>query len=168
MPEPANENSTPEITINEKNLEVLVAKFIPTSQYFERSFTMMQGQISDLKHDMNRRFEQVQGQITDLKQSQADLKHDMNLRFEQVVESQRVFKADIDKRFEQVDKRFEQVDRQFERVNTKLDAILDRVDRKIDEGLREGRGLTIRLFSFAMVFSAISMAGLLGKILGLF
>lgn len=126
MSEPIrNENSSTGITANEKNLEILIAKLIPTSQYFERSFEMMQGQIGDLKQDMNRRFEQV-------------------------------------------DKRFEQIDRQFERVNTKLDAILDRVDRRIDEGLREGRGLTIRLFSFAMVFAAISMAGLMGKMLGIF
>ncbi|MEA3466184.1 MAG: hypothetical protein U9R29_09320 [Thermodesulfobacteriota bacterium] len=42
-----NENN--DILINEKNMEVLVAKFIPTSQYFERSFDSLQRQIDGLK-----------------------------------------------------------------------------------------------------------------------
>ncbi|MEA3543755.1 MAG: hypothetical protein U9R69_00880, partial [Thermodesulfobacteriota bacterium] len=82
-------------------------------------------------------------------------------RFEQMDASQQLFKADMDRRFEQVDKRFEQ-------INVKLDTIIDRVDIKIDAGLRENRAMSFKLFSFAMVFSAISMAGFLAKISGLF
>ena len=118
--------------INEKSMEVLVAKFIPTSQYFERSFELLQNQISDLK------------------------------------DGQKELKQDMDRRFEQVDKRFEQVDKRFEQVNVKLDTIIERMDTKIDAGLRENRSMSFRLFSFAMVFSAISMAGLLAKLTGLF
>ena len=146
--------------INEKSMEVLVAKFIPTSQYFERSFELLQNQISDLKdgqkelkQDMDRRFEQV-----DKRFEQVDK------RFEQV---DKCFEQ-VDKRFEQVDKHFEQVDKRFEQVNVKLDTIIERMDTKIDAGLRENRSMSFRLFSFAMVFSAISMAGLLAKLTGLF
>ncbi len=96
------------------------------------------------------RFDNMQDQIAGLKDGQKELRHDM------------------DKRFEQVDKRFQQMDNRFEQVNDKLDKIMERVDIKIDAGLREGRSLTVKLFSFAMVFSAISMAGLLGKFSGLF
>ena len=150
-------NDNNQIIINEKNLEVLVAKFIPTSQYFERSFDSLQRQIdglkdgqSDLKLDMDRRFEQA-------RDAQQEMKRDMEKRFEQV-----------DKRFEQVDKRFEQVDKRFEQINAKLDTLIDKVDIKIDSGLRENRAMSFKLFSFAMVFSAISMAGFLAKISGLF
>ena len=111
--------------VNEKTMEVLVAKFIPTSQYFERSFEVLQTQIGDVR------------------------------------EGQRDLKREMDRRFEQVDKRFEQ-------INVKLDTIIERVDVRIDAGLRENRSMSFKLFSFAMVFSAISMAGLLGKLIGLF
>ena len=74
---------------------------------------------------------------------------------------QRDIKLEMDKRFEQVDKRLDQ-------INAKLDTIIERVDVKIDAGLRENRSLTVKLFSFAMIFSAISMAGLLAKMMGLF
>ncbi len=125
--------------INEKSMEILIAKFIPTSQYFERSFDLLQTQIEDLKD------------------GQKDLKQEMDRRFEQV-----------DKRFEQVDKRFEQIDKRFEQIDAKLDTIIERLDIKIDAGLRENRSMSFKLFSFAMLFSAISMAGLLGKLAGLF
>jgi len=145
------------ILVTEKSMEILVAKFIPTSQYFERSFLMLQNQVvdlrdgqKDLKRDMERRFEQVDVRFVDLKQ-------DMDKRFEQV-----------DKRFEQVDKRFEQVDKRFDSIESKLDTLIDKVDTKIDAGLRENRSIAIRLFTFAMLFSAVSMAGVLGKIAGIF
>jgi len=179
-------NKELEVTLNEQSLEILITKLIPTSQYFERSFEMLQKQMDefragqqDLKADINRRFEQVD-------QGQKDLKADINRRFEQVDQGQKDLKADMDKRFEQVDKRFEQVDKRFEQVNqgqkdlkadmdkrfeqvnVKLDTILERMDTKMESGLRETRSLSIRLFSFAMVFSAISMTGLLAKITGLF
>jgi chromosome segregation ATPase len=148
------------VLINEKSMEILVAKFIPTSQYFERSFEVLQTQIGDLKdgqkdlkREMDRRFEQV-----DKRFEQVDKRFEqIDKRFEQ-----------IDKRFEQIDKRFEQVDKRFEQINVKLDTIIERMDTKIDAGLRENRAMSFKLFSFAMVFSAISMAGLLGKLTGLF
>ncbi len=143
-----NENN--DILINEKSLEVLVAKFIPTSQYFERSFDSLQRQIDGLKD------------------GQRDLKLDMDRRFEEAREAQQEMKRDMDGRFELVDKRFEQVDKRFEQVNAKLDTLIDKVDIKIDAGLRENRAMSFKLFSFAMVFSAISMAGFLAKISGLF
>ena len=133
------DNKETEVTLNEKSLEILVTKFIPTSQYFERSFEVLQIQIDGLR------------------EGQKELKTDIDKRFEQV-----------DKRFEQVDKRFEQVDKRFDKVDAKLDTIIERLDVKIDAGLRENRAMSIRLFSFAMVFSAISMAGLLAKMTGLF
>ena len=146
-----------EITISEKSMEVLIAKFIPTSQYFERSFDTLQRQIDDLsrgqidlKRDMDRRFKEAHD-------TQLELKRDMDRRFEQV-----------DKRFEQVDMRFAQVDRRLEQINEKLDTLIDKVDTKIDAGLRENRAMSFRLFSFAMVFSAISMVGFLAKLSGLF
>lgn len=138
------------ITLNEKSLEVLVAKFIPTSQYFERSFDSLQRQIDGLRL------------------GQEELKRDMDRRFDQVYEQQTELKRDMDKRFEQVDKRFEQVDQRFEQINHKLDTIIERLDVKIDAGLRENRAMSIRLFSFAMVFSAISMTALLAKMANLF
>ncbi|MEA3363946.1 MAG: hypothetical protein U9Q61_11850 [Thermodesulfobacteriota bacterium] len=159
------------IVINEKGMEILIAKFVPTSQYFERSFELLRGQIEDvkdgqrdLKKDMDRRFKEVN-------ENQRLLRSDMDKRFEQV--DKRFEQVDkrfeqVDKRFEQVDKRFEQVDKRFEQINVKLDTLIDRVDIKVDAGLRENRAMSFKLFSFAMVFSAISMAGFLGKISGLF
>jgi chromosome segregation ATPase len=138
------------ITLNEKSLEVLVAKFIPTSQYFERSFDSLQRQIDGLRL------------------GQEELKRDMDRRFDQVYAQQTELKRDMDRRFEQVDKRFEQVDQRFEQINHKLDTIIERLDVKIDTGLRENRAMSIRLFSFAMVFSAISMTALLAKMANLF
>ena len=135
-----------DIAINRKELDLLVANIIPTSRYFEI------------------RFDYLQNQINDLKEGQKEIKEEMNRRFEQV---DKRF-GQIDKRFEQVDKRFEQVDKRFEQVNAKLDTIIERLDVKIDAGLRENRAMTIRLFSFAMIFSAISMAGLLAKMMGIF
>ncbi len=160
-----------EITISEKSMEVLIAKFIPTSQYFERSFDTLQRQIDDLsrgqidlKRDMDRRFKEAHD-------TQLELKRDMDRRFEQV--DRRFEQVDkrfeqVDKRFEQVDMRFAQVDRRLEQINEKLDTLIDKVDTKIDAGLRENRAMSFRLFSFAMVFSAISMAGFLAKLSGLF
>ncbi len=181
MSEEKNEN----FLINEKSMEVLITKFIPTSQYFERSFEMLQNQIIDLRNgqkelklDIDRRFEQVDqrfGQV-DQRFEQVDKRFDqVDQRFEQV---DKRFEQ-VEKRFEQVDKRFDQIalgqkeikaemDQKFSQLNDKLDTIIARMDVKIDAGLRENRMMSIRLFSFAMVFSAISMAGLLAKMTGLF
>ncbi len=100
------------------------------------------------------RFDNMQDQIVDLKEGQKEIRQEMDKRFEQVNEGQKELRQEMNKRFEQ--------------VSVKLDQIMDRVDVKIDSGLREGRSLTVKLFSFAMVFSAISMAGLLAKMTGLF
>ncbi|MEZ0328683.1 MAG: hypothetical protein ABWK15_03850 [Dissulfuribacterales bacterium] len=70
----------------------------------------------------------------------------------------------VNKRFEQVDKRFEQIDKRFEHIEQKLDKIVERIDIRIDNGLKENRTLIVRLFTFAMTFSAISFAGLVAKL----
>ncbi len=161
-----------EVTLNEKSLEILVTKFIPTSQYFERSFEMLQIQMADFREDqrglkanIDRRFEQVN-------QGQKELRREMDKRFEQVDEGQKELRREMDKRFEQVNEGQKELRREmdvrFTQVTNKLDQLMERVDVKLDAGLREGRSLTIKLFSFAMVFSAISMAGLLAKMTGLF
>ena len=161
-----------EVTINEKSFEILVAKFVPTSQYFERSFEMLQVQITGLREgqkdliiNIDKRFEQAH-------QGHKDLIADMNKRFEQTHQGQKDLKADMDQRFEQAHQGQKDlkanVDKRFDQINTKLDTIIERMDVKIDAGLRENRTMSIRLFSFAMVFSAISMAGLLAKMTGLF
>ena len=77
MKEEKKETQNPtQIVLNEKSMEVLVAKFIPTSQYFERSFEMLRNQIEKQGKEFER-FEKY-----------------VDKRFEQV-----------DKRFEQIDKR---------------------------------------------------------------
>jgi methyl-accepting chemotaxis protein len=135
-----------DLQMNNKTIDLLVANVIPTTKYFESRFDNMQFQIDRVNQDMNA------------------FKQDVSKSFEQV---DKRFEQ-VDKRFEQVDKRFEQVDKRFEQVNAKLDTIIERMDVKIDAGLRENRSMTFKLFSFAMIFSAISMAGLLGKLTGLF
>jgi chromosome segregation ATPase len=207
-----------EVTISEKSMEVLIAKFIPTSQYFEERFNALedkfdykfefvQHQIAQLqegqnalKKDMDARFGDLKRDVDDrLEQASVSLrefKQEVNGRFEQVDRSMQEFKRDVDKRFEQVDKRFEQVDKRFEQVDKrfeqvdkrfeqvdkrfeqvdqrfnsielKLDKLLDKVDTKIDKGLMESRTTSIKLFTFAMTFSAISMAALIGKLADLF
>jgi chromosome segregation ATPase len=168
-----------DVVLNEKSMEVLVAKFIPTSQYFESRFDHMQYQIDEIKDgvkkiqvDVDRRFTILETNVNH-KFDQVDkrfdeIKLDIDKRFEQVDKRFVEIKLDIDKRFEQVDKRFEQIDKRFEQIDAKLDKLLERIDVKIDRGLAENRAASFRLFSFAMIFSAISMAGLLGKIANLF
>jgi phage shock protein A len=135
---------------------------------FERSDEILKG----FKSDVDKRFEQS-GEIL------KGFKSDVDKRFEQSGEILKGLKSDIDKRFEQVDGRFsslkadmdkrsEQVDKRFQQVDDKLDKILDRIDRRIDEGLRENRAQSMRMFTFAMTFSAISMIGLVGKMMKLF
>ena len=116
-----NKKDQKDISIDKKELNLLVANIIPTSRYFEICFDYLQKQIDELK------------------------------------EGQKEIRADMSRRFEQVDKRFEQVDKRFDQVNAKFDTIIERMDTKIDTGLRENRAISIRLFTFATVFSAISM-----------
>lgn len=162
------ENQPNEVVMNEKSMEVLIAKFIPTSQYFEARFDHLQYQVDEIKNgigklqlDMDKRFDNMQSGID---KRFDNIQSEMDNRFEQV---DKRFEQ-VDKRFEQVDKRFEQIDKRFEQIDAKLDKVLDRIDVKIDRGLAENRSTTIKLFSFAMIFSAISMTGLLGKFANIF
>ena len=88
-----------EVVINEKSMEILVAKFIPTSQYFERSFEMLQKQLEDnkleqreFKQDVDRRFEESNKKIEEFKQ-------DVDRRFEESKKKIEEFKKDVDRRF---------------------------------------------------------------------
>ncbi len=141
------------VSVNQKELSLLVTNIIPTSKYFEL------------------RFDNMQDQITDLKEGQKEIHVNMDKRFEQVNEGQKEIRLEMDKRFEQVNEGQKEIrleiNNRFEQVNIKLDQIMERVDTKIDAGLREGRNLTVKLFSFAMVFSAISMTGIIAKMTGL-
>jgi len=149
-----NTEKKSEISINEKTIEILISRLIPTSQYFEVRFDTLEQKFDYKFEGLNDKFEGLNDKFDQLSRSQENLKTDMDKRFEQVSRSQENLKTDMDKRFEQVD--------------LKLDKILDRIDRRIDEGLRETRGQTFRLFTFAMTFSAISMVGMLGKLFNLF
>jgi archaellum component FlaC len=103
-----------EVTINEKSMEVLITKLIPTSQYFERSFEFLQHQIEELKV------------------SQKNMQDGIDKRFEDM-------QCSIDKRFEQVDKRFEQVDKKFEQVNDSINNLAFKI-----ENLAKSQETTIR------------------------
>ena len=60
------------------------------------------------------------------------------------------------------------MEERFGQMDQKLDKILERIDTRIDGGLQENRRQSFQLFAFAMTFSAISMAGMLGKLFNLF
>ena len=107
-----SDNMPNEVVINEKSMEILVAKFIPTSQYFERSFEMLNGKIEDFKDeqrefrkDVYKRFEQIDD------------------RFKQIDKTIDDFKHDVDKRFEQVDKRFEQINDNISNLTLKIEQL---------------------------------------------
>jgi DNA anti-recombination protein RmuC len=180
-------DTTQGLSLDRKTMDILVANIIPTTKYFESRFDHLQYQVSELKAGqknllevMDKRFTAMQSGMDErftAMQSGMDkrftaMQSDMDKRFT-------AMQSDMDKRFEQVDKRFEQVDgrfvslkadmdKRFQQVDDKLDKILDRIDRRIDEGLRENRVLSMRMFTFAMTFSAISMIGLVGKMMKLF
>jgi DNA anti-recombination protein RmuC len=174
------------LSLDQKTMDVLVANIIPTSKYFEVRFDHLQYQVGELKAGqknllevMDKRFTAMQ---SDMDRRFTAMQDDMDKRFEQVEKRfEQVEKRfeQVEKRFEQIDKRFEQVDgrfaslkadmdKRFQQVDDKLDKILDRIDRRIDEGLRENRAQSMRMFTFAMTFSAISMIGLVGKMMKLF
>ena len=153
----------------ENLLEVMDKRFTSMQGDMDKRFTSMQigmdERFTSMQSGMDKRFTSMQ---SDMDKRFTSMQSDMDKRFEQV-----------DKRFEQVDKRFEQVDgrfaslkadmdKRFQQVDDKLDKILDRIDRRIDEGLRENRAQSMRMFTFAMMFSAISMIGLVGKMMKLF
>ena len=169
-----------------KGMEMMIAGFIPNTRYFDSRFDLLQVQVdllqkgqSEVKSQIIRLEDQVERRFERSDEILKGFKSDVDKRFEQSGEILKGFKSDIDKRLEQVDGRFsslkadmdkrsEQVDKQFQQVDDKLDKILERIDRRIDEGLRENRVLSMRMFTFAMTFSAISMIGLVGKMMRLF
>lgn len=129
-----------------KGFEMVMGSVVPSSKYFDAKFEHLQTQINML----NRRMDELKDDVNSLRK-------DMQWRFEQV-----------DKRFEDIERRFDKIDSRFEQIDQKLDKIVERIDTKIDSGLKENRSLIIRLFTFALTFSAVSFAGLMGKLLGLF
>ncbi len=79
-----SEDIVHDVVINEKNFDVLITKLIPTSEYFERSFQMLQNQMADfkegqkeLKADIDRRFRETDLKFQDLRDGQKDLKEDV-------------------------------------------------------------------------------------------
>ena len=175
MAEETGQGPVQGLTLDQKTVEVLVAQIIPTSKYFESRFDHMQYQINEIKEDIKQLDARMEKQFTAVRGEISDLEGRMNQRFEQVDAQFVAVRGEIsglegrmNQRFEQVDKRFEQVDKHFVQVEDKLDKLIERIDRRIDEGLRENRSQMVRLFTFAMTFSAISMIGLVGKMLKLF
>ena len=83
-----------EISINEKTIEVLVARLIPTSQYFEVRFDILEQKFDYKFEGLNDKFDQ-------LSRSQENLKTDMNKRFEQV-------DLKLDKILERIDRRIDE------------------------------------------------------------
>ncbi|MEO5362420.1 MAG: hypothetical protein H7838_02160 [Magnetococcus sp. DMHC-8] len=154
-------DSPPGIALDQKTMDVLVTNIIPTSKYFEVRFDRVQQQIAQLGTSLQRQIANVndtlQRQIDRINVDLVEFRKDVDKRFEQV-----------DKRFEQVDKRFEQVDKRFEQIDAKLDKLLERIDVKIDAGLRENRAMIIRLFSFTLLFTALSVTGMFAKMFHLF
>ena len=53
-------------------------------------------------------------------------------------------------------------------IAVEIDKLIERIDIRIDQGLRENCSHSLRLFSFAMTFSTISMIGMLGRIFNVF
>jgi len=179
-----------------KGMEMMIAGFIPNTRYFDSRFDLLQVQVdllqkgqSEVKSQIIRLEDQVERRFERSDEILKGFKSDVDKRFEQVDKrfeqvDKRFEQVDkwfeqVDKRFEQVDSRFsslkadmdkrsEQVDKRFQQVDDKLDKILERIDRRIDEGLRENRVQSMRMFTFAMTFSAISMIGLVGKMMKLF
>ena len=64
----------PQISINERSIEVLIAKLIPTSQYFEARF-------DGLEQKFDYKFEVMDDKINQLAKAQDDFKGDMDRRF---------------------------------------------------------------------------------------
>jgi phage shock protein A len=160
-----------QVDLLQKGQSEVKSQIIRLEDQVERRFERSDEILKEFKSDIDKRLEQVDKRFeqVDKRFEQVDKRFEhvdkqfeqVDKRFEQVDGRFSSLKADMDKRSEQVDKRFQQVD-------DKLDKILDRIDRRIDEGLRETRVLSMRMFTFAMTFSAISMIGLVGKMMKLF
>ena len=134
-----NEIKQQEQTKLPQDFQALIAGFFPNTKYFDSRFDLLQVQIDESRRNQD----QIKEQIRD-------------------------FKKDTERRFEQVDKRFEQVDNRFQRLEDKIDTLIERIDIKIDNGLKENRNITVKLFTFAMSFSLIAVLGMFGKLFGLF
>ena len=157
-------------------------KFDNMQQQTDARFDHMQQQMDTKFDSVNARFDHMQQQM--------DTKFDsVNARFDHMQQQTDARFDSVDARFNSVDTKFDSVDARFNSMDTKfdylqqqvndiksgvksldvkLDKLLERMDVKIDAGLRENRVLTIRLFTFALGFAAISMVGLLGKMLQIF
>ena len=184
------QENNPGLTLDQKTIDVLVAHIIPTSKYFEVRFDHVQQQIDrvntdllnlgqnvdkrfdSMQKDMDGRFDSMQkgmdGRFDSMQKGMDGRFEQVDKRFEQVNKGFERVDNDIKDFRKNVDMRFEQVDKRFEQVNTKLDKLLERIDVKIDAGLRENRAISIRLFSFAIMFSVISVVGMFGKLFKLF
>ena len=177
------QETTQGLTLDQKTIDVLVAHIIPTSKYFEVRFDHVQQQIDrvntdlqDFRKDVNGRLDSIKVDMDgrfDSMTKNVDKRFDsmtknVDGRFDSMTKNVDKRFEQVDKRFEQVDKRFEQMDKRFEQIDVKLDKLLERIDIKIDAGLRENRAISIRLFSFAIMFSVISVVGMFGKLFKLF
>ncbi len=134
-----------EVVINEKSMEILVAKFIPTSQYFERSFDMLQEQLRENKEEIR------------------DFKQVVDKRFEQVDKKIDDFKSEVDKRFEQVNDSIIKLTFKIEELTkaqevTIRDYIIER-DRYYDS-----KFANLRMFNIAIVSL---VAGVILKMAGI-
>ena len=89
-----NTEKKPEISINEKTIEVLIARLIPTSQYFEVRF-------DTLEQKFDYKFEGLNDKFDQLSRSQENLKTDMDKRFEQM-------DLKLDKILERIDRRIDE------------------------------------------------------------
>ena len=87
-----NTEKKSEISINEKTIEVLIARLIPTSQYFEVRFDNLEQKFDYKFEGLNYKFEGLNDKFKGL-----------NDKFDQLSRSQENLKTDMDKRFEQVD-----------------------------------------------------------------
>ena len=162
-----------------KGMEMMIAGFIPNTRYFDSRFDLLQVQVdlmqkgqSEVKSQIIRLEDQVERRFERSDEILKGFKCDVDKRSEQVDGRFSSLKTDMDKRFEKSDQNLNDfrtvVDKRFQQVDDKLDKILERIDRRIDEGLRENRVQSMRMFIFAMTFSAISMIGLVGKMMKLF
>jgi len=98
-----------QIILNEQSLEVLVAKFIPTSQYFERSFELLRDQIKE----QNKQLENFRVYV--------------DKRFEYLENTILDFKQDVDRRFQEVDRKFKEVDKRYEQVDKKIEQLTQNI-----------------------------------------
>jgi archaellum component FlaC len=121
-----------EVVMNEKSMEILITKLVPTSQYFERSFEMLNGKIDDFKIEQREYHREYHGRFVQID----DRFNQIDKRFEQV--DKRFNQIDkrfeqVDKRFNQIDKRFNQIDKRFEQVDNKIDEFKKDVDKRFEQ-----------------------------------